>query len=650
MRVDLVRFFQEAKRRNVWTVLAVYVALALGLLTTAEYLFPALLLPEVANRVLAVLLLFGLPVVVLLAWAYDITSLGVTRTEPLDGPDAPPAPRGLPAARAARTHLSARPAARREPPRSPEPAVSVPAAPLDPSRVRRASIAQIRHDLRTPINAIVGYAEIQLEDGDWAGREELRLELTGLRTESEQLLSRIDAGLLGADGVPVVSTQPALPADLLESVTKLAERARTLADRAAESGYHDSVPDLERIAAAATHLRALVEQLTSQTPDAAARQLEHASAVARDVLSSIQPVRSLDMDVHEGSLLVVDDNPMNRDLLGRQLARQGYSVVSVSSGPEAFARLAAQEFDLILLDVLMPGMNGFEVLRRVKANDAWAEIPIIILSSLDELDSVVRCIEAGADDYLARPFDPVLLAARIRSNLRVRQVRRLERAYAEQLAAAQSLNERLLASFAPASLAEHLAEGDAAAELLPETTAIHAEVDGLPHPSSAATAELYLARLNTLFSAFDASAQRLGVALARSDGRAFQALAAPGADQQSDAQVMGELALELIAETTRRAQEWTDVPQIRIGIHIGSALLGVQSEPRIRVHLSGDALDVARQLATLAEPNTAHLSTAAFLRLRDHFHCTSRGVTALGPDVHMRTFVLGPSTTSMQRA
>jgi DNA-binding response OmpR family regulator len=116
-------------------------------------------------------------------------------------------------------------------------------------------------------------------------------------------------------------------------------------------------------------------------------------------------------------ILVVDDNEMNRDMLQRRLERQNYETLSADNGQRALDMLRVQQFDLVLLDVQMPKMTGYEVLETVKADPVLRSIPIIMISAVDDLDSVVRCIELGAEDYLFKPFNPVLLKARVNASL-----------------------------------------------------------------------------------------------------------------------------------------------------------------------------------------------------------------------------------------
>src|SRR5712691_11830006 len=116
----------------------------------------------------------------------------------------------------------------------------------------------------------------------------------------------------------------------------------------------------------------------------------------------------------EAALLVVDDIEDNRFALSRRLARQGYlNVTTAADGRQALELLNSRPFDLVLLDIMMPNVNGYEVLAAMKANERLRDIPVIMISAVDEIDSVIRCIELGAEDYLPKPFNPTLLRARV---------------------------------------------------------------------------------------------------------------------------------------------------------------------------------------------------------------------------------------------
>jgi len=135
-----------------------------------------------------------------------------------------------------------------------------------------------------------------------------------------------------------------------------------------------------------------------------------------------------------GRILVVDDNRMNRLQLSRVLEPQGHTVALAESGRRALDMVRAESFDLVLLDILMPEVNGYQVLEEMKRDSVLRDIPVIVISALDEMESVVRCIEMGAEDYLTKPFNPVLLKARIDAGLGKKRLRDQEIEYLRQVA------------------------------------------------------------------------------------------------------------------------------------------------------------------------------------------------------------------------
>jgi class 3 adenylate cyclase len=147
----------------------------------------------------------------------------------------------------------------------------------------------------------------------------------------------------------------------------------------------------------------------------------------------------------DAALLVVDDNEDNRYALTRRLAREGYANVAIAvDGRQALDLLDGKRFDLVLLDIMMPNVNGYEVLEKMKAHDTLRHIPVIMISAVDEIDSVVKCIELGAEDYLSKPFNPTLLRARVGASLDRKRLHDQVAAQAADLAAwNRTLEERV---------------------------------------------------------------------------------------------------------------------------------------------------------------------------------------------------------------
>jgi len=236
-----------------------------------------------------------------------------------------------------------------------------------------SSVAHMRHTLRTPLNHIIGYSEMLLEEAEERHLQEFVADLQKIRSAGKQLLSMIN--------------------DLLDPV---------------------------------------IVQAGSPPP---APKTTDPSSLFRDPESGSHPEdRSPAIHALSGRLLVVDDNDSNRDMLSRRLTHEGYDVLMAANGRQALELVKNEPVDLVLLDVMMPEMNGYEVLQHLKGHGTWRDIPVIMISALDEIESVVRCIERGAEDYLPKPFDPVLLRARIGACLEKKRLRDQEVLYLQDVA------------------------------------------------------------------------------------------------------------------------------------------------------------------------------------------------------------------------
>jgi adenylate cyclase len=277
--------------------------------------------------------------------------------------------------------------------------------------------AQLRHELRTPLNHIIGYTELLLEELEDGGKPELTAGLTALRTDARQLLTLLNEVLARGQAPDLAAARGTLGAPL----DRIRSAGEALHRQASQTSAVSLLPDLERIRAATDRLAELLRH-DGVVPDRAVRETAAAGPGAG------QPVPSRPV------ILVVDDNQDNRDMLARRLMRQSYEVLSAAGGLPALETLAARPVDLVLLDVMMPDLDGYAVLQRMKSDPALRDIPVLMISALDEMESVVRCIQLGAEDYLPKPFDPVLLQARIGACLEKKRLHDQEARYRQELA------------------------------------------------------------------------------------------------------------------------------------------------------------------------------------------------------------------------
>lgn len=316
----------------------------------------------------------------------------------------------------------------------------VPSLPQD-SRLQRALLSHLRHELCTPMNAIVGYSEMLLDELKSQPNSEVAQDLEKIHTCGNQLLALVNAILDPArlDMSQLDRNLDSFSSSLrLELLTPLST-AIGYCEMLLEEAPAELLPDLERIHTAAQRLLSMVNDIVNlaeqQLKLIDAQQLATvdlllssptATAAMQSVASTIRSLGATpawEQIAQGGNLLVIDDNETNCDLLSRQLERQGYTVTTATSGQQGLNLLVTNTYDLILLDIVMPHMSGFEVLHQLKSQPQWRQIPVIMISSLDEIDSVVRCMEMGAEDYLSKPFKPVLLRAKISACLEKKRLR-----------------------------------------------------------------------------------------------------------------------------------------------------------------------------------------------------------------------------------
>jgi CheY-like chemotaxis protein len=298
----------------------------------------------------------------------------------------------------------------------------------------------VRHDLRTPVNHIIGYSEMLLEDVAAQGLEGFAPDLQNIHGAGRALLALI-AGLEPLHGSARKIDLALLRHEFRTPVNHIIGYSEMLLEEALDRNAEQLIPDLQRIHDAGRTLLELVAAILAN-PRLDTRPASNGQATATalpdnldSLLATAQTLleREAVGENHHGHLLVVDDNAMNRDMLARRLARLGYKVYAVESGRQALTVVQLVAFDLILLDIMMPEIDGYQVLRELKAGSDTRHIPVIVLSALDETDSVVRCIKMGAEDHLTKPFDPVLLRARIGACLEKKRLRDQEMHYLAQV-------------------------------------------------------------------------------------------------------------------------------------------------------------------------------------------------------------------------
>ncbi|MCB9451523.1 MAG: response regulator [Anaerolineaceae bacterium] len=302
------------------------------------------------------------------------------------------------------------------------------------------------------------------------------------------------------------------------------------------------------------------------------------------------------MMTESARILIVDDNEMNRDMLARRLERDGHEVLMAESGLQALAYLEQGPVDLMLLDIMMPKMSGYEVLEQVKANTNLPYIPVIIISAVSDLNSVVRCIEIGAEDYLFKPFNPILLKARVDASLTRKRLSDWQQQHLTQLEQQSASNGIAVDALSGARILEN------ASVLLLEVMDID-QIAGQMNPVELVDV------LNEFFAQVQGLAQQNNLTVARSMAGYFRLCS--GATHPEHAIATVETALALQA-ATRRFRLGGVPMSLRIGIGSGAVTMGtidagqyqdVWGEAAIQAQ---HAVNVATRGSIILTAKTAH--------------------------------------------
>ena len=312
----------------------------------------------------------------------------------------------------------------------------------DTDRSHRVFLADMRDRLRAPVCAVIEYSELLLEDAKEQGRADLVTDLVKIHTLGRKLCALVDVSLDEMSSVTAKTEREReafssnLRHELRTPLNAIIGYSEMLIEDAAADGSDALLPDLEKIRSAGRQFLSCIDEIAGFTPagpgaENAVAAPPGAGAIVRGIMKdipSLDTMKPASVAAARGSLLVVDDTEISRDLMQRQLERQGHIVTTVGSGRQALDILQGRAFDLVLLDIMMPDMSGYQVLQQLKSSDIYGDIPVIVVSALDDMDSVVQCIRMGAEDYLLKPFNPVLLKARIRTCLENKRLRDLSEA------------------------------------------------------------------------------------------------------------------------------------------------------------------------------------------------------------------------------
>ncbi len=343
-----------------------------------------------------------------------------------------------------------------------------------------------------------------------------------------------------------------------------------------------------------------------------------------------------------GFILAVDDLQENRELIARYLSRSGHIVVTAASGEEALQALEQTDVDVVLLDLIMPGMDGQEVLHRIKEHPEWRATPVIMISGRKDMDGIVHCIEAGADDYLFKPFNPVLLQARIKAGIERKRWHDREELYRQQLERNEKFIRATFGRYLSDEIVTELLERPEGLKLggdLREVTIMMSDIRGFTNLCENLEPEQVVSLLNRYLGTmaeiiFDYQGtidEFLGDAILAVFGAPMQR------DDDADRAVQCALDMHAAMNDINAANRLDGLPEISSGIALntGEVIAGnIGSERRSKYGFVGQPMNLTARIEDLSGRGEILASDRTVQALKDHYHIDqTRNVSLKGFDL-----------------
>ena len=329
----------------------------------------------------------------------------------------------------------------------------------------------------------------------------------------------------------------------------------------------------------------------------------------------------------EPTILVVDDNEDNRFTLSMRLEACGYSsLVMAENGREALDKMRAQPIDLVLLDIMMPELDGYGVLEATKADVALRSIPVLVISAVDDIASVVRCIELGATDYLTKPFNPVLLKARVDKCIEQSRLRAQEATYHRNLENEKRRADGILATVLPRDIVRALKRSDKLPpRLFDDVTVLFCDIVGFTAYSEKHPPEAVFSELETLVEQFEEIAQKHGLEKIKTIGDAFMATSGLLSPHDEPVRAAVACGFDMVAA----GRSFGAGHGIRIGIDHGPVAAGIMGKRQFQFDVWGDTVNTAARIEGAARPGSVCVSGRAWMHLRDQAEGRSLGLVDL---------------------
>jgi class 3 adenylate cyclase len=485
----------------------------------------------------------------------------------------------------------------------------------------RIRLTALRLELREQIGVVVESAELLLDDGAEAVSPDFTADVTRILAAARRLLAMVDEAFgpnaLDAGPIDTEALGSHLRHELRTPLNHVIGYAEMLLEDAEEGGRGGIAEDLRRIHSAGRQLTGMLEAalaLVTGTADTTGEANGSAPLEDLERLEELVTADGHELAPLDGRILVVDDDEANRDVLSRRVRSQGAEVEVAASGREALEILKTGTFDAVLLDVMMPDMNGYQVLKEMKADTSLRDIPVIMISALNEVESTVRCILLGAEDYLTKPFDPTLLRARLGACIEKKRLRDREIVHLKTIDKERRRADALLQAIFPPEIARELKSTQSVRPRRYDDVAVlFSDTVGFTQFSDTREPEEIIALLQKLVERQEELAERHGLEKIKTIGDAFMGAAGLLRPISDPVMACVRCGLEMIEAGRALDPPW----ELRIGIHLGPLVGGVLGHRQYLFDLVGDTVNTASRIESAGVPGAVCLSDAAWQQI-DH--------------------------------
>jgi|CZKH01.1.fsa_nt_gi class 3 adenylate cyclase len=488
--------------------------------------------------------------------------------------------------------------------------------------------ALLRRQFRGLIYQVISYAELVGEAAKADAGSELCICLDGIISQCESSLH-------------LVSTYPSdtdhVPDSLLDGVKEqLVRQCRNVLALTQQVGklipVGSTAPDSKDAQKLESAARTLERQAGEISIDRLL-ELSHSYPAVQSQGSIPSVPSSSDTNITQpGIVLVVDDDGDNQTILSRRLLADGHEVLVADSGRQALRILRRCQCDLVLLDIMLPDIDGLTVLREIKESPEFRHLPVIMITADDSLETVVRCIEMGASDYLLKPFNSVLLRARVRALLEGKRLRDADKKREAELTKAlaeieqqRQATQKVLLNILPLRIAEELKNhGKVQPTYFEDVTIVFADIVGFTLSTEQLPADELVQHLHTLFSAFDEIMLRYGLEKLKIIGDCY--MFAGGLPVRCPSHPVDSVlaALEMLDTAkslgTNAGANW----DLRIGMHTGPVIAGVVGIHKFAFDIWGETVNLSSRLETLGTAGRVNVSNSTYSRVKDFFRCDKR--------------------------